>query len=432
MTERRINIHRQFNSEKLLPRLNDLNKTLQRNYGKDLLVTNTVLDELYDVIFFCLESKNKENKAALLEAAENLKFAYGLALEEEKIRPYEYLYWREIVFAALSSGEFQTVEYLVESSRNLLRIFADQRPFIVDTLKMIANMSMQERKPFVASAVFDVLMYRLQKLDKENKKTAAAVIGCLASIGLAALKFGDIAFFKEICALLSQNIGKVNIQEEAYWDKLIISWLRLCLDNALYDSYNDWRKLFRVYRKLRLSSSGSFYADMIDLLQQKILQADIVILRNLLADILKHIWLQANYMECLLCVQALGGAYKKIVKIITWEKTAFLFQPLFLLIVQIAENIDKKDKKAALRQAFLDLLLPEIGSAAALSLPKFNCDYTLQLLFYWREFFLKKFPSEKRQKSMKRFWLLVAECWKEKNFPADNNDEARKLLAMFY
>ena len=429
MTVRKTNIYRQFNNEKLLSRLGSLNNTLSSNYGKDLAVTNSVFDELYEIIFFCLESKNK---AALLEAAESLKLGYGLSYEAQKIRPDEYLYWREVVLASLANGEFQAVEYLVESSRNLLKIFNDERDVIVETLKIIADMAMQEKKPFIASVVFDILLYRLPRLGKENKKTAATVIGCFSSIGLSALKVGDVAFFMEINALLCQNITKIAEQEELYWDKLVQGWLQLCLKESLYESYYDWQKFFKVYRQLRPGDNPSFYAEIITIAQRFILKIEDYILQDLFADVLKFIWLRANYMECILCTQAFGEAYKKTVGIVCWEKTVFVFKPLFFFAIHIANNLEKKDKRTALRKTLLDILLPELNRAATLSLLRFSQEHPLQLLFQWREFFLEKFKNKNTQMRVKRFWLLTAENWQKNNFGQFDNDKTNEFMSQFY
>lgn len=423
----KIGDYKSFNNDNLLAKIKVLNKNLSDNYGRKITITNKVLDELYRIILFCLE---KENKAALLEAAESLKLAYGLAWEGKQIRPDEYLYWREIAFAALAANEFQAVEYLVESSRNLLKIFSEARTAIIDTLKMLATMAMQKKKFFIASAVIEILLYRLPRLEREDSKTKAAVINCFSGFGLNALKNEEKAFFKELCALLCQHIKAISETEEEHWEKLLLNWLNICLKQNAQAAFADWQKFFYKYSYLHSGANPAFYSELVELTASFILSCDGKMLKISFKSILKCFWRRANYLESMLCVQAFNKVFQNAASTLDWNETMFIFKPVFLFFFHLANRLEKKDRWTALNLSLLGVFLQGINQTAAFVQIKFDCSESITVLQSWRTNFLFIGKSKSSTKRIKKFWRLSAEQWKKDNVGkvALNND----LLANFY
>lgn len=427
MPERKTGVYAKLDDASLLPLVKQTNKDLERNYGRSLDMTNKLLDRLYQIIFSSLEHGNK---AALLDAAESLKFAYGLAYGSKKVRSDEFLYWREIVLAALSRGEFQAAEYLLESARNLFRMFEKSRGDIADTLKLVADMAMRENRFFIGATIVNILMYWIPKLDEENKKVAGQLIGCLSTIGVNALKSGEDAFFREICVLLCKNVDSVNAEQEPYWNRLIIHWLNFSLKNGSKDNMKVWSEFFDVYKKLRPGIDNTFYNELVTILTLFAGKADDLILQEYLGKIFKCSFLYAGHAESISAAGALCEGYKNTVSVYGWHKGVSVYRSLFLAAFYITGRKDKKDRHTALRDAVLNIFVTSLGQSAALAALGMGYFNSLKVYSLWRETFLFMSKSLSSKRRIKTFWRLLADDWKRQHpYRAADNQE---LLMSFY
>ena len=421
-----IDVYKEFNAGKLPQKIKSLNRQLADNNGRNRKLTLRLLDEIYSLVFFCLE---KSDRATLLESSETLKLAYGAAGGREGLRPDVDLYWRDLLRAVVGKGEYQAAEYFLESGKNLLKIMPDRRGAIIETLKTTAGASMSDGKFFIGARVFAILVYYLPKFTDKDGPAAGAAVDCCRAVGAAAIDAGEEAFFREICVVLAKKTPAGAGDGYPYWDELFSSWIGLVLTKKSADDLENWRKTFIVYCRARPRAHTGFFVGLIETAARFAGKIEDDLLKDLLDCLVRRIAKNGADDEYIPAARALCAAYKAAFIQLGWQRGLFLYQCLFLTALHIAGRLAGQDARAG---AFgvLAVIVEEIvrtAGVAAWNMPRRG---DLLLLLGWREYFYRIGQSATSRKRIEILWLLLADSWKQAN--AVRAASCGDLLEKFY
>ncbi|MDR2006404.1 MAG: hypothetical protein LBP78_04085 [Acidaminococcales bacterium] len=404
-----INVYKEFNPGKLTQKIKSLNRQLSGNNGRDRKLMLRLLDEIYSLVFFCLE---KSDKAILLESAETLKLAYGTAGGEEKLRPDEDLYWRDLLRAVVDKDEYQAVEYFLESGKTLLKILPGRREAIIETIKTTVGASMSGDKFFIGARAFAILIYCLPKFTGKDSPAARAAVDCCRAIGAASINAGEEAFFREICVVLAKKMPAEVGGEEACWDRLFSSWLGLVLAKKSADNLENWQKVFTVYCRARPHSNTGFFAGLIGTAARFAGKVKDELLKKLLDCLVRRIALNCARDEYIPAARALCAAYKAAFVELGWERGIFVYQCLFLTAFYITGRLTAKNACTD-TLGVLAIIVEEIVRTAGIATWNLSRQDDLLLLLGWREYFCRKSRSTASRKRIATLWLLLAGNWKQ-------------------
>ncbi|MDR3348964.1 MAG: hypothetical protein LBO03_05095 [Acidaminococcales bacterium] len=422
-----INVYKEFNAGKLPQKIKSLNRQLAANNGHDRKLTLRLLDEIYSLVFFCLE---KSDRAILLESAETLKLAYGTAGGPEGIRPDEDLYWRDLLRAVVDKDEYQAVEYFLESGKNLLKILPGRREAVIETLKITAGASMSGGNFFIGARAFALLIYCLPKFAGTDSPAARAAVDCCRAIGAAAIAAGEEAFFREICVALAKNLPADISGEKQCWDRLFSSWLGLALAGKSKENLKNWQKIFAVYCRARPRSPADFFAGLIKTASRFAGKTDDALLKKLLDCIARRTALNGAHDDYVPAAQALCAAYKAAFVELGWERAIFVYQCLFLAALHIAGRLTAGKETPADMFGALAAIVEEVVRTAGIAMRDLSRQDDLLLLLAWREHFCHKSRSAASRKRIEAFGLLLADGWKRNN--AARSAVCGDLLEKFY
>ena len=400
-------INKNFKGENLSKVLKKINEKTVSNYGKDISITSNLLDELYSLCLHCL--KEKDN-AMLLECAETIKLAYGMAYTQKKIRDNENEYWHRLITISIDAKAFQACEYFVEGAKNLLRLMPQKQVKIIDDLKVTAIMASKERKLFICASVFDILLYWVPKFDKLKKDSVAKIIDCIGTIGVETLKNNDKAFFREIILLLNENIHLIDESEESLWDSIFSIWFNNLLKHGELDSIYDYFDLLSCYKDKRKKYNTDFYAELINSLTSYVDIIDENKFKLIFVKISTYSYYSSNE-EFIKTIKASENLFKAFVINADIDKSIVFLKYLFNMLVKMKVRIEITDDRFSIRRiAFREIVALIVDAAIIMSKSLYGMN-ELQVLIFWRESYLNSVKTDKVKNNIFLIWQSMLEYW---------------------
>ncbi len=392
------------NSDNIRKKLKKIYKALEQNYGDNLSVSGKLLDSLYAVLQDALPC---EDVSISLDAAEHIKYAYGLCRAQNKIRFNECNNWRKIALIALANKQFQVLEYLLEGAKILLQAPDTQKITVIETFKILANASCKDRKFFIAASIVKILTSFLPKLEKEPDIIASAIMTYLNNIGCLAINYKQYAFFQEICMLVMKNLPKVDKMQEDYLDKMLYKWLKQILKCKAVDSLYIWLHFLSYCEKKQNNSNLAFYAELIQITSIYCGKIDKDILQKINRRFVRRSFVSKNQVQNILTVKALANAYNKTLNNFDWQTANYIYDIFYIRILCLIDKMYIRNKIDVCDRAICQIYFEAIKKAASF------CSITMKetdmqdVLNIWQQVFLFKYKSIKSKKCVEILFALL-------------------------
>ena len=404
----KTHLYKEFSLDKLPRAVEELEGVVNGGLGVNAKNAYEILDELYAITFFCIKHGNKR---ILFKTTAMFKAIY----EKRYLRPNEDEYWQEVIFAAAGAKEFQIVEFLLDNAKYLILDMPEKRPKIVDNIKFIANFATDNNKFFICSKIVGILLIWLPSLHKENDDFAISIIKCLEKIGVSVIKSHEQRLFSEMCIVIARNLRAINEKQEEYWDALLVNWGSFALQEGLILEFGNWQKLLIKYSSLRLGVNRYFYEELFFLSSRFAGKVNSNALRDLISTLLRQVYYHAEEKELVVAIEALSTNFKSTIYTITWPKALAIFKPVFTASLHLFMRKDITDEKSLKRKDLFSDLVYLINEAISFTSIKLDNLGELQVSMLWREYFLRRSNSDVTKARIKKFWLVLVDCWRDKH-----------------
>lgn len=140
-----------------------------------------------------------------------------------------------------------------------------------------------------------------------------------------------------------------------------------------------------------------------------------IVLRDLMATLVRQVYYFSQDKEFIIAIEALSTNFKSTIYTITWSKALIVFKPVFVATLHLLMRKDIIDEKSLKRKDLFGDLVDLINEAISFTSIKFDNLGELQVSMLWREYFLRRSNSDVAKLRIKRFWLILVDCWRNKH-----------------